>query len=680
MRYIYIIFTALLTVFCFSQASAQGVSNFGANRAQDSSKTKGQIVAPVLATSDTNQVIGVTSTGQFVLRTKIISPGVDTSLFVKKSDSGILYVTPFDNSDNITWNDTNTVIGTIWGQEEVRNGSIQYMDTVAMVATKHNLDTLTGTVYEVKNKVDTLASGIYPALNNRVPYTGATGNVTLGKNDLQAQRIVVTDSADNGGTRTGILGQRLLSNELDFNGHFLKDITRFNRGNYKAYASLDVNFTDTADKQDHLAGLQVRWAATISDTLRDGWGSIIMNTFNGTGKLLRNYGYDVADIAGTGQVIDNYGIRIRALSRGTNNFAIYAEGTTPSYHGGRFNVLGNICANCIPTFTSSYAGYFNGPTRVNSSLEITGNFTATNNGISYSYANQNLGIGIGGAPAATYSIEAAAFIRSRQSLMAGSSGSNDNLLVGNGPGGDFVTVQRVGANVAALGYTASITTLGTPTLYWTQAGRIGMGNGISSPGAYVHFRAGDASLAPIRINAGTVRTSPGVGDVGFDGTSLLFSVSSTFLRVPLTNNAIPTNGQIPIGNGTNYTVANITAGTGISVVNGAGSITLRTDTATIASNLWYIENTAITATTSRTLTRAFNQFYVDATSGNVTLTFTPSYAGQTIHVTRNDNTGNVVTIQFSGGIQVNGSSTYTGLSGINSNVQLFYNGSNVRIQ
>jgi hypothetical protein len=36
----------------------------------------------------------------------------------------------------------------------------------------------------------------------------------------------------------------------------------------------------------------------------------------------------------------------------------------------------------------------------------------------------------------------------------------------------------------------------------------------------------------------------------------------------------PANGQIPIGNGTNYTAATITAGTGISVTNASGGITI----------------------------------------------------------------------------------------------------------
>ena len=36
----------------------------------------------------------------------------------------------------------------------------------------------------------------------------------------------------------------------------------------------------------------------------------------------------------------------------------------------------------------------------------------------------------------------------------------------------------------------------------------------------------------------------------------------------------PSNGQIPIGNGTGYSLANLTAGTNISITNGAGSITI----------------------------------------------------------------------------------------------------------
>ena len=36
----------------------------------------------------------------------------------------------------------------------------------------------------------------------------------------------------------------------------------------------------------------------------------------------------------------------------------------------------------------------------------------------------------------------------------------------------------------------------------------------------------------------------------------------------------PTNGQIPVGNGSGYTLATLTAGTNISITNGSGSVTI----------------------------------------------------------------------------------------------------------
>lgn len=69
---------------------------------------------------------------------------------------------------------------------------------------------------------------------------------------------------------------------------------------------------------------------------------------------------------------------------------------------------------------------------------------------------------------------------------------------------------------------------------------------------------------------------------GTPATALLHAVSLTLGwsgslavgRGGLGVTTTPANGQIPIGNGTNYTVATITAGTGISVTNGAGTITI----------------------------------------------------------------------------------------------------------
>ena len=52
----------------------------------------------------------------------------------------------------------------------------------------------------------------------------------------------------------------------------------------------------------------------------------------------------------------------------------------------------------------------------------------------------------------------------------------------------------------------------------------------------------------------------------------------------------PANGQIPIGNGLNYSVANVTAGTGISITNGAGSITIAASGGSSGSDIFLNNN------------------------------------------------------------------------------------------
>lgn len=51
-------------------------------------------------------------------------------------------------------------------------------------------------------------------------------------------------------------------------------------------------------------------------------------------------------------------------------------------------------------------------------------------------------------------------------------------------------------------------------------------------------------------------------------------------KAAIVPNTVPTNGQLLIGNGTNYTVAALTAGTGITVTNSSGGITITNSGAT----------------------------------------------------------------------------------------------------
>jgi len=130
----------------------------------------------------------------------------------------------------------------------------------------------------------------------------------------------------------------------------------------------------------------------------------------------------------------------------------------------------------------------------------------------------------------------------------------------------------------------------------------------TTPTAYLHLGAGTATAntAPIKLTSGTNLTTPEAGAWEYNGTSLFFSPSTTRLRTVLTDNSIPSNGQIPIGNGTNYTNAILTPGAGIAISNNAGSITISQTLPTTATNY----TPTVTAITNITTITPRNCFYV----------------------------------------------------------------------
>jgi hypothetical protein len=100
---------------------------------------------------------------------------------------------------------------------------------------------------------------------------------------------------------------------------------------------------------------------------------------------------------------------------------------------------------------------------------------------------------------------------------------------------------------------AAALTQGTGITITNAAGSITVANaGVTS------FSAGTTGLTPSTGTTGAI-TLAGTLAVANGGTGLTTT---------------PTNGQIDIGNGTNFTRTTITQGTGISVTNGAGSITI----------------------------------------------------------------------------------------------------------
>lgn len=164
-----------------------------------------------------------------------------------------------------------------------------------------------------------------------------------------------------------------------------------------------------------------------------------------------------------------------------------------------------------------------------------------------------------------------------------------------------------------------LSTLGNSAL--TQLGTL-VGVNVAVPTAGLSLPAGTTAAAALNFATGVAPTTPNVGDVWFDGTDLkahngagtqtiayvggpgVGTVTAVTATAPLASTGgttpdislgtvgtakggtgltgTPTNGQLLIGNGTGYTLTTLTAGTGVTIVNGTGTITISApDTGTV---------------------------------------------------------------------------------------------------
>ncbi|MBL7853516.1 MAG: hypothetical protein JNL17_03930 [Cyclobacteriaceae bacterium] len=126
------------------------------------------------------------------------------------------------------------------------------------------------------------------------------------------------------------------------------------------------------------------------------------------------------------------------------------------------------------------------------------------------------------------------------------------------PAGGTGTVTSVGLSLPSLfSVTGSpVTTTGTLTATLASQAANSVFAAPSGAAGAPTFRTLVAADIP-NLDAGKITT--GTLPIARGGTGLT---------------AAPTNGQLPIGNGTGYTLAPLTAGSGINIVNAAGSITI----------------------------------------------------------------------------------------------------------
>lgn len=136
------------------------------------------------------------------------------------------------------------------------------------------------------------------------------------------------------------------------------------------------------------------------------------------------------------------------------------------------------------------------------------------------------------------------------------------------------------------------------------AGQVGIG--VTSPSSLLHLASGTSSVAPLQFTSGASLASPAAGAVEFNGANLFVTNSSLVRKtVAFTDstmigvwNGTPvgaayggtgystyTDGQLLIGNSSNNSLskATLTAGTGITITNGNGAITISTTAASSAN-------------------------------------------------------------------------------------------------
>lgn len=141
------------------------------------------------------------------------------------------------------------------------------------------------------------------------------------------------------------------------------------------------------------------------------------------------------------------------------------------------------------------------------------------------------------------------------------------------------------------------------------------------PTSLLTIGAGNASLNPFGLTSGTRQTTPANGSFAYDGSSLVFTVSgNSYKRFALTSDVAPTDGQIPVGNGTDYSV----------------------------SDLFHINTVSTTSTFTMSGVSKMTTVKADATSGTITITLTANHIGQVVNIIK-VNLSNTVNLAASSG-------------------------------
>ena len=200
------------------------------------------------------------------------------------------------------------------------------------------------------------------------------------------------------------------------------------------------------------------------------------------------------------------------------------------------------------------------------------------------------------------------------------------------------SVSYVGAYTQTWTRTAN-TSLTLPTSGYVISTVTNMAaNPVTGTPSASNFLRGDGTWAVPTAGSGTVTSvaatvpaflSVSGSPITTSGT-LAITLSGTALPVANGGTGItttPSNGQIPIGNGTNYTAATLTAGSGISITNASGSITVA-NTQNTGPTFSAYKSTGSQSITSSTATKiTYDTELFDTNNNFASSRFTPTVAG-----------------------------------------------------
>lgn len=245
MKYIIYITIALLSAFCFNNAMAQGVSMFGALRAQDTSKTRGQLVIQTLTNSDTNKVLTADAAGRFYYVTKSNGTPIDTTLFVRYTDttrSGII----------ATYYYVDSLYSTIGTHDSL----VKYTDSLTNIyVTGYRLDTAKT---NLRNSIATKLN-ISDTATMLTPY--------LRKGDTTSLSNRIDTKVTKGGDATGatlVIGTND-PNRVDWEANNTTAVSIHNGGNVSVGSTVDD-------------GTKLKVTGTLAATGRTNIGSLALGT------------------------------------------------------------------------------------------------------------------------------------------------------------------------------------------------------------------------------------------------------------------------------------------------------------------------------------------------------------------------------------------------------------------